>query len=178
MITERVKHAGGRPSKYDPKYVEMARNICLLGATDDDLARILDVDVSTVNNWKIEHPEFFESIKNGKEIADAEIASKLYHRASGYSHPEDKIFIHDGESVIVPTTKHYPPDATSAIFWLKNRQPAKWRDTQNIEVSGPNGGPLLIQAVSAYSDEDLQLIAEIMERAQIQGDVIDIDPTD
>ncbi len=52
----------------------------------------------------------------------------MYERATGYSHAEDKIFNDGGEPLIVPTTKHYPPDATSAIFWLKNRQPAKWRD--------------------------------------------------
>ncbi len=24
--------------------------------------------------------------------------------------------------------KHYPPDPAAAIFWLKNRQPKRWRD--------------------------------------------------
>jgi len=53
-----------------------------------------------------------------------------------------------------------------------------WKDTQSVEYTGPNGGPLLIQAVSAYSDEDLRLMAEIMERAQIQGEIVDIEPKD
>jgi len=38
--------------------------------------------------------------------------------------------------MVVPTTKHYPPDATSAIFWLKNRQRDKWRDKQDVVHSG------------------------------------------
>ena len=126
----------GRPTKYKPEYAELAYKFCLLGATDADLARFFEVEEKTVNNWKEEYPEFLQSIKRGKEQADAEIAQKLYHRAKGYEHEEDKIFQYEGEPVIVPTTKHYPPDPTSMIFWLKNRQPQKWRDRQEVEHSG------------------------------------------
>jgi len=62
------------------------------------------------------------------------------------------------------------------IFNLKNN--FGWKDVQTVENTGPNGGPLLIQAVSAYSDEDLRLMAEIMERAAIQGEIVDIEPKD
>lgn len=51
-----------------------------------------------------------------------------------------------------------------------------WKDTQTIENTGPNGGPLLIQSVSAMSDADLRLMAEIMERSQIIGEIVDIEP--
>jgi DNA-binding XRE family transcriptional regulator len=123
----------GRPSKYKSEYVEQTYKLCLLGATDKDLASFFDTSEQTINQWKKDHPEFLESIKKGKEIADANVASKLYHRAIGYEHPEDKIFNNNGEEMIVPTIKHYAPDPTAAIFWLKNRQPAKWRDKQEIE---------------------------------------------
>jgi len=33
-------------------------------------------------------------------------------------------------------TKEIPPDATSMIFWLKNRRSKEWRDKQEIEHSG------------------------------------------
>jgi hypothetical protein len=28
---------------------------------------------------------------------------------------------------------HVPPDVTAAIFWLKNRDPQHWRDSQQLE---------------------------------------------
>ena len=28
----------------------------------------------------------------------------------------------------MPYREHVPPDFTAHIFWLKNRQPARWRD--------------------------------------------------
>jgi hypothetical protein len=134
----------GRPTKYKDEYAQQAYKLCLLGATDKELADFFEVNEDTVNEWKKTQPEFSESIKNGKHIADAEVANKLYHRALGYEHPEDKIFQVDGEPLIVPTVKHYPPDPTAAIFWLKNRQKDKWRDKHEQEITGPEGGPIQI----------------------------------
>jgi hypothetical protein len=59
--------------------------LCLLGLKDDEIAASFDISPATLNNWKIRHPEFMESLKKGKEQADAEIANSLYHRAKGYS---------------------------------------------------------------------------------------------
>ena len=128
-----------RPSKYKEEYTEQAYKLCLLGATDDDLADFFDTTPQTINSWKKRQPEFLDALKRGKRQADAIIAEKLYHRAKGYEHPEDKVFIYKGQPVVVPTTKHYPPDTTAAIFWLKNRQPEKWRDKQDIEHTGQMG---------------------------------------
>jgi hypothetical protein len=36
------------------------------------------------------------------------------------------------EPVIVPYVEHCPQDIT-AIFWLKNRDPQHWRDSQQLE---------------------------------------------
>ena len=34
------------------------------------------------------------------------------------------------------TKKQVVPDVTAQIFWLKNRRPDKWKDKQDVEVSG------------------------------------------
>lgn len=134
----------GRPTKYDESINGLVYNYCLLGATDKQLADFLDISEATLNNWKNDYPKLLESIKNGKERADAEVAQSLFHRAKGYSHKEDKIFNNNGEIVRAETIKHYPPDATSAIFWLKNRQKANWRDKQEHEHTGADGEPIKI----------------------------------
>lgn len=118
----------GRPSKYKDEFPEQARKLCLLGATDKDMAGFFGVSEQTVNAWKGEHPEFLESIKKGKELADATVAESLYHRANGYSHPDVHISNFQGAITITPLTKHYPPDTAAGIFWLKNRRPDRWRD--------------------------------------------------
>ena len=126
----------GRPTKYKKEYNDQVEKLCKLGATDEDLADFFNVSVSTINNWKLKEHQFVESIKRGKQIADMNVANSLYNRAIGYEHPEDKIFNANGEPLVVPTVKRYAPDPTAAIFWLKNRQPSKWRDKQDIEHSG------------------------------------------
>lgn len=125
----------GRPSSYKDEYCKQAEKLCALGAIDKDLADFFNVSIQTLNSWKNEHPEFLESLKESKAIADAKVERSLYERATGYSHPEDKIFNNQGEELIVPTTKHYAPDTTAGIFWLKNRRPNEWRDKQDLDVT-------------------------------------------
>lgn len=128
------KHPGGRPAAYKPEYTDQAYNYCLLGATDAQLADFFKVSEKTINTWKKNHPEFVDGLKRGKNMADSNVALSLYKRATGYSHPETHINCYEGEIIKTELTKHYAPDTTACIFWLKNRQPDKWRD--KVEVSG------------------------------------------
>lgn len=140
----------GRPTIYRDEFADWALKLTKLGATDKELAEALEISEATLNNWKHAHPEFVESIKKGKAIADAEVASKLFHRATGYEHPEDDIRAVNGDIVITPTTKHYPPDTTAAIFWLKNRRPDLWRDKIEQEHTGPGGGAVQVQSTVTF----------------------------
>lgn len=128
--------AGGRPSKYKDEYVSQARKLTALGATDAELADFFSVTISTVSLWKVKHPEFSEALKLGKEVADKRVEEALYNRALGYSHEDTDIRVVDGAIMETPMIKHYPPDTTAAIFWLKNRKPDEWRDKRDIEHSG------------------------------------------
>lgn len=123
----------GRPTLFKPEYVEQGYQLALLGLTDADMARVWGVCEDTINNWKMDHFDFIESINRGKDQADALVADKLFKRATGYSHPAVKIFNNDGTPLVVDYTEQYPPDTGAAIFWLKNRQRRNWRDKQEVE---------------------------------------------
>lgn len=139
--------AGGRPSKYRPEFAQQAKKLCELGATDAQLADFFEVSVSTINLWKINFPEFSESISVPKEIADARVEQSLYRRAMGYEHDEVDIRVVNGEIVATPLRKYYPPDSTAMIFWLKNRKPEQWRETKAVELTGENGGPVKVETI-------------------------------
>ena len=117
----------GRPTSYRSEYADQAYKFCLLGANNTKLARLFEVSHATVDNWIRDIPEFLGAIKAGREEADANVAKSLYHRALGYEHKEDDIRAINGEIVITPTIKRYPPDTGAATLWLKNRQPTVWR---------------------------------------------------
>lgn len=144
--------AGGRPTKLKPEFVEQARKLAALGATDREAAEFFDVSESTLYLWKHTSEKFSEALKVGKETADDRVKQSLYRRALGYSHDAVKIMTVEGKVVSEPFVEHYPPDTTAAIFWLKNRDPTNWRDVKAQEVSGPNGEKLNIQIVR-YGDD-------------------------
>ncbi len=132
-----MKQKAGRPTAYKPDFVGQAEKLCLLGATDEEMADFFDVDVRTLYRWKAVHEEFCQAIKTGKEVADERVERSLYARAVGYTFDSEKIFQFQGKVVRASTKEHVPPDTTAMIFWLKNRRPDEWRDKQVI-ASDPN----------------------------------------
>ena len=108
-------------------YAEQAAKLCEpFGAADQELAQFFCVSESTINHWKIKHPEFLAAILPAKAEADSKVAHALYLHAIGYEHPEDNIFC-NGQGIVTVelAPKHHPPDTAACIFWLKNRQPDK-----------------------------------------------------
>lgn len=148
VALEKKNRKAGRPSVVwsnleSPESInELARRVCLLGATNADLAMFFGVSVKTIEGWMDTKPDFAKAVREGKQFADAKVAESLYHRSIGYSHPSEKIMTvsngkGEGSHVErIDTIEHYPPDPTSMIFWLKNRRPDLWRD--KVDLNGAN----------------------------------------
>jgi hypothetical protein len=66
--------------------------------------------------------------------------------------------------VYAPYVEHVPPDVTACIFWLKNRDPQHWRDTQQLE-----------HVMGKYIISDKPMTEE--QWARERADVIDAQPT-
>ena len=148
------KKSRGRKSEYREEYAEQALKLCMLGATDKEIAELFSVSEQTLNSWKKKFPQFLESLKKGKAVADANVASRLYSRAIGYDARATKFATNEGNITDkVEYIEHYPPDTTAAIFWLKNRQPGKWRDKKEVENQVKLGDEL-----ESMSDEELAAI--------------------
>lgn len=146
-----VKKSRGRPSAYRPEYAEQAEKLCLLGATDVELADFFKVSINTIANWQRQHPDFLGAIKDAKKAADSRTERSLFHRANGYTFEGEKVFQFQGKVVRAKTREHVPPDTTACIFWLKNRRPDQWRD-KSEHVHRHEG-------VGGMSDAELEHIA-------------------
>jgi hypothetical protein len=142
--------ASGRPTKYKDEYAEQVKKLCDLGATDRQLADFFKVAESTINLWKLEHPEFSESLKLGKEVPNNNVERSLYNRALGYSHETEDIRVIENEIVITSIIKHYPPDSTAAIFFLKNRKPKDYKDKHDVVIDNTD-------LVKAFTDLSVSL---------------------
>ena len=148
----------GRPSDFRPEYCDQVEKLCKLGATDVEIADFFGKSESTINLWKLKHPEFSESVKRGKLPADFEVADAFHRRARGFEWDEQQpikvkevFYDANGKKTkeverveIVTVHKVVPPDTTAGIFWLVNRRgkapDGNWRQRQ--EVTGKDGAPL------------------------------------
>src|SRR3972149_3693751 len=62
------KHAGGRPTKYDPAYCDLAVDLGRAGKSGEGIACHIGVVYPAVLNWQKEHPEFLEAMTLAKQL--------------------------------------------------------------------------------------------------------------
>jgi hypothetical protein len=130
-----------------PKYNEEIHNkiIQLIekGYIDKEVCKSVNINISTYYEWQDEKSNQFkseltDSIKKAKNVIDQKVEQKLFKRAMGFKVNEvTKEIVTDleGNTTLQVTkivTKEVVPDVGAQIFWLKNRQPDRWRDTKNI----------------------------------------------
>lgn len=145
----------GRPSKLTPATAHTAEVLARLGYTDERLASALGVSRSTFSEWKATNAEFADSLKSAKAEADSRVIEALFQRATGYTAP-------DGS--------HIPPHPTAIVFWLKNRMPDQFRDTNRTELTGPDGapiqGPPMLELPPPQADALQRLIQDAQDRVR------------
>jgi hypothetical protein len=130
-----------------PKYNEEIHNkiIQLIekGYIDKEVCKSVNINTTTYYEWQDEKSKLYKkeltnSIKEAKKVIDCKVEQKLFKRSMGYKYNEiTKELVKDIEGneelkVTKIVTKEVVPDVGAQIFWLKNRQPDRWRDTKNI----------------------------------------------
>jgi len=142
----------GRTPSYTPAYCTIAYKFCLLGATNEDLADVFKVSRNTIGNWLARYPELRKAMQDGRDVADADVAHSLHQQSKGFTHPDVKILLIEGEAKEVPYNRYFPPDRQAAIFWLRNRRRKQWRE--------------VIEHEHTISDEKLRELEEAGIRAR------------
>lgn len=108
--TERTRGRRGRPSSFHEEMVEDVREMAEAGYTVMRIAEALDVSQDTLYRWAREFPAFSEAL-NARRNSDQRVEETLYAKA-------------------------LMGDTTAMIFWLKNRQPERWRDVKEHNLKG------------------------------------------
>lgn len=155
----------GRKSEFNEKLRDTFERLTREGKTLKQVAKIIGVSERTLNRWMGKHTELSRAVREARQVADELVEAALFSRALGYSHPETKVFIHEGCPVTERITKHYPPDTTAAMFWLRNRQPERWREKNESDVNVNN----TVQ-VNSLTDEELQArISAMLAKEKIKS---------
>lgn len=107
------------------------------GLSEAQIAKNLGISYMTFRRAK-KDPDFGEQISEAliqtKDVVDMEVENMLLKRAKGYEY--DEVTEEYEMGVLVKrkvTHKMVVPDTSAQIFWLKNRQPDKWRDRREVD---------------------------------------------
>lgn len=161
-----------RPVKYEERFDYMAEVACREGGfTDWKLGKLFDVAISTITNWKRNYPSFLEAVRRGKDDFDTmAVEDSLLKQCLGYTFTETTMEpgkTKSGEDpelkIVKIVEKHVPANSTSTKFFLKNRNPNRWRDRQQFEHSGPDGGPIE-QEIKVDTEISLTEAQELYEK--------------
>lgn len=120
---------------YLDKIAEWAR----AGATAKEIAKKLHVSYSCFRKYvdlgqkgDERYKALASSFAQACEVADGEVEAALFRRACGYQYEEKTVeekLDRNGDihKLIKIVKRDVPPDPTSAMFWLTNRQPQRWK---------------------------------------------------
>lgn len=138
-MKEYTKHPAHRPCVAGTKVdAEQIRKLIQEGWTDAKILDFLGVSEITWYKWKKDHPEL-SKYSDWRAEFDDKIEHSLAELAVGYEHPEEKIFCNGGLVTRCKTVKHYPPSEGAIKYWLGNRRPGKWSNTQELALMGKIG---------------------------------------
>lgn len=95
------------------------------GLTDEQIAKNMNIGLTTFYEWKKRYPEFRESLKENKDVVDRKVENALLKNALN-------------------------GNVTAQIFWLKNRKPNEWREKREIEANEAQSSSMnqLIQSLT------------------------------
>ena len=119
----------GRPSTYRPAYADIARKAYANGSIAEQVADLLEIDISTFYRWRSKHADFAEACTTGKKLADDHVVNALHQRACGYDYMADRAFMFASwtKPVIAQFRKRVLADPQAALQWLRLRRPDEWR---------------------------------------------------
>lgn len=109
-------------TKYDPVYYPYwVKKLALLGLSKRQIARVLSLSEKTFRTWFDNIKEIREAYEFGTFKADSMVAAAMFERAVGFSVPEEKVIVVNGNIVREVINKYYPPDVAAQEKWLSRR---------------------------------------------------------
>lgn len=125
----------GRPTKYEgQKTIDKFVQLVNMGLGYQQIADSLDINIDTIYEWFLKHKDFSEVVKQAKDNYDiVGVEKSLLKSAYGFTRKVQKLGKNDN---IITLEEEVPPNPTSLIFWLSNRNRSRWKQRQEVEHSG------------------------------------------
>lgn len=132
----------GRKTLFKEEMIKEGYRLGALGLTMGEIADFWNVRRQTLYLWAEKRPDFMDTIKRGRDEADVTVIQALLKEAKN-------------------------GNVAGIIFWLKNRQPKKWRQKQeaiSISVSAQANAEVKTNVLSGIKESDIRKIIELAEK--------------
>lgn len=156
---------GGRKSSYRAEYAEQAEQLCQMGFTDQMLGDFFGVNESTINRWKLQHQEFLQALRVGKEVADDAVERAVFQAIIGFSRREQKVVGSGEDAYVIEIEKYYPPQAGVGIRWLSARRPEQYRENREEPDEKSEVGGIMAAMMERMRDNAIRRKAEQASKA-------------
>lgn len=129
-------------SEYHPSYAARARDLCMLGCTEVEIATVLGLSVGMLRAWREHYEDFNMAWTDGTYHASVKVLAALHKKACGY----DKIIWKETPNGMMQELKHVEASIPACIFWLTNKHPEQWKSKVEHEAVG--GGMIAVDAIT------------------------------
>jgi hypothetical protein len=110
-------------------------SLCRLGASIDDMARILDLTPYQLEAAITNDERLQTIIKGFNSSRNVMVEQALYKRAIGFNFTERKAFSTKDGVEMIDIDRYIIPDTKACITWLKNMDPDNWKDTSEVNAT-------------------------------------------
>jgi hypothetical protein len=134
------------------------KNLCLLGLTIRDIAKVYNVNPDTFYVAIQADPELSEIVYTAKTKEAAKVATALHQAAKGYSHKDTYFHAYKGKVYKEEYIKHHAPDFNAAKLILQSVNPEHFNkaDKQDITISGNLQAYQTSQKLDNLDQKDLE----------------------
>jgi hypothetical protein len=154
-----AQRSRGNPTKFNTETTGKVLKALESGASYTLACRMAGIDYVTWRNWIVKAENELDRLENDptSEI-DIKLMPyvELYYAAKEATNKADQITL---DSI----SKMQRRSLRAAIFMLKMRYPDLIEDTNKIELTGANGGPVLTGNISITDSERKELLSVIAE---------------
>lgn len=107
------------------------------GLTNEDIAQNMGVTAKTLRDWRSKYSAISAAIKKGREPVVRVLENALIRKAKGFEYEEQTVTIKmdsKGNKVphVVKHKRYSLPDTGALIFLLKNYEPNKYRNYNDL----------------------------------------------
>lgn len=153
----------GKVVKWNPENSHTVYLMALLGATDSQMAEVLDVPVDTINRWKNSHPEFMEALSRGKMKANMKVAESFYHNCIDRWIEEEQVHVWKGKIIKTKVKRFIQGDKWAQTKFLAIKHPEQWSEIHKMNEGNPANSNISIN-FNILSTDELAMMESIQQK--------------